>query len=163
MVGTEKEILDACCGGRMFWHDKNHPDVLFMDRRSEEFVTGTGKNKRFRSVRPDIEADFRNMPFGDGVFKMVVFDPPHLITGDKSYMGKIYGSLDKNNWRDDIKRGLSECFRVLQDCGFLIFKWNESQIRISEVLALTDQKPLFSHRRGKMNNTLWICFMKKEL
>ena len=31
----DKKILDACCGSRMFWFDKNNPDVLFIDKRSE--------------------------------------------------------------------------------------------------------------------------------
>lgn len=26
-----KPILDACCGGRMFYFDKNNPNVLFTD------------------------------------------------------------------------------------------------------------------------------------
>ena len=29
----EKPILDACCGGKMFWLDKNNKDVLFVDQR----------------------------------------------------------------------------------------------------------------------------------
>jgi hypothetical protein len=27
------EILDACCGGRMWWWDKAHPLAVYMDRR----------------------------------------------------------------------------------------------------------------------------------
>ena len=26
-------ILDACCGGRMFWYDKNREDTIYMDIR----------------------------------------------------------------------------------------------------------------------------------
>ncbi len=26
-----KNILDACCGSRMFWYDKQSKDVLYMD------------------------------------------------------------------------------------------------------------------------------------
>lgn len=29
-----KRILDACCGSKMFWFDKNNPDVEFCDIRS---------------------------------------------------------------------------------------------------------------------------------
>ena len=29
----EKLILDACCGGKMFWYNKNHPSVLYVDNR----------------------------------------------------------------------------------------------------------------------------------
>lgn len=26
-----QRILDACCGSRMFWTHRDHPDVLYMD------------------------------------------------------------------------------------------------------------------------------------
>lgn len=28
-----KIILDACCGSRMFWFNREHPDVLYVDSR----------------------------------------------------------------------------------------------------------------------------------
>ena len=59
-----------------------------------------------------------------------------------------------------IRKGTRHCFRVLRNGGFLIFKWNETDIKVSEILKLTDQKPVFGHRSGKRNNTHWICFMK---
>lgn len=31
--GTVKPILDACCGGKMFYFDKNDERVLFQDIR----------------------------------------------------------------------------------------------------------------------------------
>ena len=31
----QKRILDPCCGGRMMWFDRQHPEVIFGDRRSE--------------------------------------------------------------------------------------------------------------------------------
>ena len=57
-------------------------------------------------------------------------------------------------------KGFAECFRVLRPNGTLIFKWNETDIKVSEVLALTDEKPVFGHRSGKASKTHWICFMK---
>ena len=33
MRTTLTTILDACCGGRMFYFEKNHPNVLYIDRR----------------------------------------------------------------------------------------------------------------------------------
>ena len=45
---TEKLILDACCGSRMFWFDKQNPNVLFVDKRSE---TVTAKDRdRVRTI-----------------------------------------------------------------------------------------------------------------
>ena len=48
----------------------------------------------------------------------------------------------------------------LKDGGFLIFKWNETDIPVSKILALTDHKPILGHRVGKLNKTHWILFMK---
>ena len=37
-------ILDACCGGRQFWFDKENPNVLFADQRvMEPKIVGSGK------------------------------------------------------------------------------------------------------------------------
>ena len=33
-----KAVLDACCGSRMFWFDKSHPSVVYMDNRELEDV-----------------------------------------------------------------------------------------------------------------------------
>ncbi|TLD86279.1 class I SAM-dependent methyltransferase, partial [Helicobacter sp. MIT 03-1614] len=31
-----KPILDVCCGGKMFYADKQNPNVLFCDKREFE-------------------------------------------------------------------------------------------------------------------------------
>ena len=59
-----------------------------------------------------------------------------------------------------IKGGFSECFRVLKPNGTLIFKWDEYEIPIKEILKLTDQKPLFGHISGKRAQTHWVTFIK---
>ena len=74
-------------------------------------------------------------------------------------MAKKYGVLNET-WQEDIRKGFEECFRVLQTNGVLIFKWNENQIKIKDVLSLSPIKPLFGHTTMVKNNTHWICFMK---
>ncbi|MFU1952932.1 SAM-dependent methyltransferase, partial [Bordetella avium] len=64
------------------------------------------------------------------------------------------------DWRDDLRRGLAECFRVLRPEGVLIFKWAEVQIPVSQILALTDHRPLFGHKSGKREKTHWLTFLK---
>lgn len=155
-------ILDACCGGKMFWFDKGNKDVLFTDIRREEFTTGDGENKRNRKVLPDQIEDFRCMSHEDETFRMVVFDPPHLFVGENSYMGRIYGRLNRETWKDDIRKGFAECFRVLKPGGFLVFKWNEYDVPLREILSLAQRKPLFGHPSGKAQKTHWVCFMKDE-
>lgn len=154
---TEKKILDACCGSRMFWFNKKHPNAVYQDIRSESHVLCDGRKLE---ISPDVVSDFRSMPYPDGSFKLVVFDPPHLQrAGDKSWLALKYGKLT-SNFKDDLKKGFSECFRVLEPNGILIFKWNEDQIKVSEILKLTDQDPLFGHTTGRHGKTHWITFMK---
>lgn len=45
--------------------------------------------------------------------------------------------------------------------GTLIFKWNEYQIPVREVLACTPHKPLYGHRSGRQSKTHWIAFIKE--
>ncbi len=150
-------VLDPCCGSRMFWFDKQDDRVCFGDIRKERHTLCDGRSL---IIDPDMQMDFRNLSFDDGAFNLVAFDPPHLVrAGKESWLGKKYGILN-SDWHDDMRRGFSECFRVLKVGGVLIFKWNETQIKVSEILALTDQKPLFGHKSGKSMQTHWICFMK---
>ena len=104
--------------------------------------------------------DFRDLPFSDESFNVVSFDPPHLRkAGENGWQGKKYGILS-DDWREDLRQGFAECFRVLKKDGVLVFKWNETQIKVSEILDLTDKKPVLGHRSGKYNKTHWILFIK---
>jgi ubiquinone/menaquinone biosynthesis C-methylase UbiE len=151
---VNKTIIDVCCGSKMFWFDRNHPDTVYMDIRELEDILCDGRKL---IIKPDIIGDFRDIPFPDNTFKLAVFDPPHLVKlGENSWMAKKYGKL-KDTWRDDIKQGFNECMRVLQPYGILIFKWNEEQIKVKDVLNVIDYKPLFGDRRSK---TIWMVFMK---
>lgn len=153
----QKTILDACCGSRMFWFDKTNPNVVFADIRSEDYTLCDG---RMLEVRPDIVADFRNMPFEDNSFKMVVFDPPHLKKlGQNTWMAQKYGVL-LPTWETDIRAGFDECMRVLEPNGVLIFKWNEAQVTLNKVLQVIKKQPLFGHTTGKHGRTIWLAFMK---
>ena len=153
-------VLDPASGSRMFYFDKTDDRVLFGDIRSEQHVLCDG---RALNINPDALTDFRDLPFEDDTFQVVIFDPPHLSNaGTNGWQAKKYGVLDGETWRDDLSAGFSECFRVLRPNGVLIFKWNETQIPVSQVLSLTDQKPLVGHRVGKQMKTHWITFLKAE-
>ncbi len=125
-----------------------------MDNRDLEDILCDGRKLE---VSPDVIGDFRDIPFPDNSFKLVVFDPPHLVrVGENSWLAKKYGRLSEN-WKEDIRQGFKECFRVLESYGVLIFKWNEEQIKLSEILKLTDRVPLFGNKRAK---THWLVFIK---
>lgn len=125
-----KRVLDACCGSRMFYFDKQNPDVIYADNREIETTLCDG---RALLIKPDVHMDFRYMPYKDNTFKVVVFDPPHLIhAGTGSWLAKKYGVLPPD-WAGYLKQGFEECMRVLELDGLLVFKWNEDQIPLSKV------------------------------
>ena len=162
---NEPQVLDACCGSRMFWFNRTDPRAVFVDKRRETHVlrdkSSTG-GSRTLIIDPDIQADFTALPFADESFPIVVFDPPHLVRNGKgSWLAKKYGKLE-GDWRDELRRGFVECFRVLKTDGTLIFKWNENDVPVSQILALTPEQPLFGNRCGKNSKSHWIVFLKEQ-
>lgn len=157
-------VLDPCCGSRMMWLDKQNPVATFGDKRSETIVvtdrTHHEDGTRTLRIEPDQIMDFRALPFSDAAFKLVAFDPPHLVrAGPRSWLAAKYGKLS-DDWRDDLRAGFAECFRVLEPHGVLVFKWNETQVKLKEVLALTPHQPLFGQVSGRAGMTHWLVFMK---
>ena len=152
----DKLILDACCGSRMFWFNKENPNVLFQDIRDEEHTLCDGRQLK---IHPDVVGDFTKMQYEDDTFQMVVFDPPHLDNANEtSYMAQKYGTLRRVKWKEDLKKGFEECLRVLKPNGTLIFKWNESRIPVRRIIEVIGHEPLFGHRTARQ--TVWLCFMK---
>ena len=156
----EKRVIDVACGSKMFWFDRSNPDVEFCDKRVvelQEYYPG-----RFIEVSPDTVCDFTALPFPNGAFRLVVFDPPHLKIGGKTSWTLVkYGCLE-GDWKEMLRKGFSECFRVLDEDGVLIFKWAEVQIPLREILPLAPCPPLFGNRQGKNAGTHWLCFMKPK-
>lgn len=149
-------VLDACCGGKSFWYEKDQSITLFQDIRREEHILCDGRTFK---IDPEVRGDVTHMCYEDESFMMVVFDPPHLIhAGESSWLRKKYGVLPKN-WKEFMKKGFEECFRVLKSGGVIIFKWNSEQIPFSDVVCMSPYKPLFGDRRSK---TRWTVFMKDK-
>lgn len=149
----------------MFWFDKSDSRVVFLDKRVETVTMKDCKAKggyQTMHIRPDVQANFADLPFKNDTFYMVVFDPPHLVgSGDNCWLTKRYGVL-RGNWEAMIAEGFYECFRVLRPLGALIFKWNETDMPVSRILALTNERPLFGHKSGKSSKTHWVAFMKSK-
>lgn len=153
-------ILDATASQRMMWFDKDNPNALFLDIRSE--------------VNPDIVGDYRDLKeFADNSFRLVVLDPPHHtkpLPFEKrrpDRFTKCYGlPLNPETWPSDIKKGILEGMRVLMPYGVLIFKWSTINIKVESVIETFPVKPLFGQRMTGHNiddektQTYWFCFMK---
>lgn len=154
-----KKVLDVCCSVKGMWFDKQDQRALFMDKRKETHIDTYPCGTKTNIIDPDIIGDFTDMPFEDESFYHIVFDPPHIVSNSESQITKKYGKLE-GDWREMLRQGFKECFRVLKPNGTLIFKWSEVQFPVKEILKLTDHKPLYGHRSGKKMNTHWICFIK---
>lgn len=155
MIGKQDaDILDVCCGGKMFWYN-DREDVIYMDIRSCDTILC---DERPFFVHPDIRGDFRDIPYPDGRFEMVVFDPPHLLRG-KGWQAEKYGVLG-SDWRTDLRKGFSECMRVLRVGGFLVFKWSEADVPLKKVSPLFPCRPMFGQRHGS-KGSIWMVFRKE--
>ena len=153
-------VLDACCGPKGMWFDKSDCRATFIDVRNADY--GKTQDGSHIVVYPDITASFSDIPFPANHFYHVVLDPPHIKGSagrENGAIGKRYGLLFEG-WRESLRKGFEECFRVLRPGGTLIFKWCEVEVPISEVLALTPHKPLYGHRSGKASKTHWVAFIK---
>jgi hypothetical protein len=90
----------------------------------------------------DILGSFEELPFRNGVFKKVLFDPPHVLDSRNTLLGTFpyypggephlstfkygcYRTIDQ--LRKAIYRGASEAERVLEVGGHCIFKWSDSE------------------------------------
>ena len=153
-----KPILDPCCGSRMFYFDKRDKRVLFGDKRFG--VHETLCDGRVLDIDPDICLDVTRLPFPDGSFPLVVFDPPHLTSaGENGWQAMKYGTLPRD-WKTWMKDAFSECWRVLANNGTLVFKWYEYRVKLAEVLECTPCKPVFGNRRPMNSKTHWLVFFK---
>lgn len=150
------------------WNDKHSPDTIYGDQRTQIITVtdhshGNTSGQRVLKIEPDVKMDFRHLPFPDSSFVHVVFDPPHLIrAGEHSWLSAKYGKLDPAHWKDDIRQGFAECFRVLKPDGTLVFKWNEDQVKLSEVVPLAPYPPLYGHLSGRKGLTHWLVFLCPE-
>ena len=99
-----------------FGSTKENPLILFADIRDEEHTLCDGRSLK---VHPDIVSDFTDMPFLDKSFKLVVFDPPHLLkVGQNSWLAKKYGKLPEDWPRVIKKKELMNAFEYLKITAF---------------------------------------------
>lgn len=154
-----KTVLDVCCGAKGMWFDKKDNRALYLDKRCETHSNEYPSGKKEMVIAPDIIGDFTSIQQPDESFWHIVFDPPHIKRNKLGEITKRYGNLE-GDWREMIRKGFAECFRVLKPNGTLVFKWCEVQFPIKEILELTDKKPLYGHKSGKKMQTHWVCFIK---
>ena len=160
----DKVILDACCGGRQMWHKENkeHPNALYLDIREE--APGCIKQQPNFSVQPDYIQDYRELhAVPTDTFAHIAWDIPHLFRSTSGLITTKYGALDQGsgNWQDDLRRGFEELWRVLKMHGTLVFKYNDLNIKASQMLSVFPVNPLYGAMTKKgVNNTFFFVFVK---
>lgn len=172
---SQYEILDATCGGRSIWLDgnKDRDDTLYIDIREEDdpdFLQRGAQLERNRqyTVEADEIQDFRDLPYEDGSFRLIVWDPPHIerSNGMQSLNGimvRKYGALHAETWQSDLKQGFEELWRVLKPGGTLCFKFADEAAEFSDVLDLFPRDPLFGTTTNmNRTETRWFVFYKPE-
>ena len=145
------------------WANKDDVRILGMDVREEVVSMVDRGSIRTLGVHPHVLGDFRRMPFADGAFAQVMFDPPHLLNAwERGWLRKKYGVLNKETWREDLRRGFQECWRVLAPLGTLVYKWNTCQVALAEVSPMFPDEPTFHTRVDRTHVFIFIKPGRKE-
>lgn len=97
-------VLDTTYGHGRFWTKYRPPLLTGVDVNPSKSMTGTS-------------VDFRNLPFPDRSFDVVVFDPPYKLSGTPELddFDEAYGIDVPSRWQDRmqlIADGAGECARV---------------------------------------------------
>ena len=152
------KILDMSAGNRGVWFDKNHPDVMYVDVRSE--------------VNPTIVADTRALPVSVGSgFDLVVFDPPHeKFFGANSNMSRDYGHHTAADIRDTVAKSAREAHRVTKPGALMAFKWNDHGQSFKKILGLMspwwEPLSLSGHqtavRTKHSSQTQWVLLRRRD-
>lgn len=85
-------VLDPASGSRMFYFDKEDDRVLYGDIRDESHTLVDG---RALEIHPDVQMDFRDLPFPDGIFRVVIF---LALTPEKPLIGHRSGKTARTHW-----------------------------------------------------------------
>ena len=60
-----RKVLDATCGGRSIWFDKENPEYGFVDNRGENntriWQSKTTGKERFITGKPEVVVDFPDL------------------------------------------------------------------------------------------------------
>lgn len=168
------KILDATCGNRGIWYQKNHPFVTFMDVRNGNYDTRADnpnmsyKGRRITRVKPDVVSEWKDAPFPNESFDMIVFDPPHILM-DRNKQPPIlasrYGFLYKDNYKQVLKEGIKKLFNILKPEGIFILKWSETSAPVDDIIKLCPYSPLFGSNTKSKGHTehFWVLFIKHDL
>jgi len=170
--GTTEMNLDATAGNRVMWPCKTPPLTVFMDKETDLLVP------------PDVFAVWQHLPFRDGVFHTIIFDPPHTINYSSPvtwYKDQKSKGGRKGSWYGFFKtkrdlvlslcRAAAEFYRVGE---VLCVKWYEGQVSLHKIIPLFrpwrkfkvfKPKPRMGRRSWRKSSPLtwWVTFNKEAI
>ena len=155
-----RKILDPCCGPKV-WLRGNKDRYVTCDI--------------FPSANPDVIADMKTLPFANGSFDAIRFDPPHLIRNDTaswnpSYLRYGYWK-NRRQWEIALYKVNSEFHRVTKNGATLLVKIIDGKDK-----RVTKRQDLWAFNKwGQVrqyeteakaqwssNKTLWTWFRRKQ-
>lgn len=161
-------ILDATCGNRGFWAAHSPKDLVCIDIRLK--------------VNPDIVADAKHLPFRDGVFQSVFFDPPHRHGEGGMFKERFGGFGSYDDLRLLFQLASREFYRVLIPSGILVTKLTETSqprnsrhhegllerqiaLRFGQYAEAAGLRQTFAYRRysrgmSRTAKVVWLNFRK---
>lgn len=147
-------ILDCSGGKRNVWFNRCHPNAVYIDNRPE--------------MTPNVLCDSTQLPFPNEVFDLIVFDPPHGVHGEHSYMSKYYGRYNSQEILNLLRGTSREAYRVSKPEALMLLKWNDRDQRLDHILKqLEAWEPLFGHKIAERSShrasTYWLALLKRPL
>jgi SAM-dependent methyltransferase len=98
-------------------------------------------------------ADFTDLPWADGSFDAVVFDPPYKLNGTPTEeVDGRYGVHVPATWQERMDlcyRGIDECFRVLKPGGYLLVKAMDQVVsgkKVWQTIEFANRATVNGHR-----------------
>jgi len=147
---STSRILDMTAGWRALWFEVD--DAVLVDRRLE--------------CAPHVVADWKHLPFRDGSFDLVLFDPPHKGF-PSGFMAESYGVCTLEQVLFDMLHGAREARRVTRAGGLMVLKWATCALRLDRVLThLPGWRPRFGQktktRPRPEDGTFWVLLERES-
>ena len=144
-------------------------EIIYVDIRKGAFPLDRWERKPI-IVEPTVVADLKRLPFKDGCFNLILFDPPHGNFSLDTFMGVKYGGLTETEFTYLIVWANREFWRVLKPGGVVFAKVMDNNNRYKRLLrAFVAFKPLLDidfeskgHHALEWNRTHWILFVRRD-
>lgn len=159
-------ILDMTAGLQEMWFTKWDKETIYLDKRKKLPDGMLNPKYNNQPLKITLQGDNSKLPFKDNIFDLVLFDPPHNIGKWKGFYTDLYSILEPGKWQKHLYLSTREALRVLKYNGFLIFKWNNRDRSLQNILTLFPWDPLFgTNVSGKGGNsrsrTYFVVFQKR--